>query len=146
MKVPKFQWLDDEQSIQDRMLEGVEKRLRDLYDQLHTLEDGLPLLRFLHENANTLMTIEDIAYFLKRPYAALEASLYSMVDLGLTRSVDAAGVVFFGLTRDRERLQLVRDLFAWQDHWRARSTLMERVLEGKAHPLFKRSIRSDARV
>ena len=130
--MPRFQWLDDEQSMHDKMLEGMEKRLRDLFDQLHTLNEGLPLLRFLEENANKLMTLEDITYFLKRPGAALESSLYTMTELGLARWISAAGIVFFGFTRDRERRQLVRDLFTWQDRWRARLTFIESVIDGKA--------------
>jgi len=84
------------------------------------------------ENANKLMTLEDITYFLKRPGAALESSLYAMTEMGLARWISAAGVVFFGLTGDRERRQLVRDLFAWQDGWRARLTFIESVIDGKA--------------
>lgn len=117
--MPKFQWLDDEQSFHDRMLEGMEQQVRDLFDQLYRLDDGLPLLRFLDANANTLMTIEDIAYFLQRPRLALEPCLYTLVDMGLARWVKVAGLTFFGLTSDRERRQLARDLVSWQDHWRA---------------------------
>lgn len=133
--MPEFQSLDDEQSFHDRMLEGMEQQVRDLFNQLYRLDHGLPLLRFLDANANTLMTIEDIEYFLKRPRLALEPCLYTLVDLGLARWVKVAGFVFFGLTSDRERRRLARDLVTWQDHWRARMVRIG-VFDSKPQPQF----------
>lgn len=132
--MPQLQWLDDEQLIHDRMLEELEKRMQNMLNQLRGIDGGLALLNFLYANANTLMTIEDIAYFLKQPHTVVERNLYTLVDLGLARWTNVVGLTFFGLTADPERRQLVRDLFDWQKRWQARLARIESVIEGKAQP------------
>ena len=139
-------WLDDERFVNDGMLEDMEKKVRILFDCLRTIESGLLLLRFLNSNANTMRTIEDIAYWLKRPHLAVERSLYVLADLGLARWSNIVGLTFFGLTADPEKQQLVRDLCDWQDRWYARSALIENVLDGNARQPFARSIRPEVRV
>jgi len=133
--MPQFQWLDDEQLVQDLMLRDLGQQVRDLFDQVRALDGGFPLLRFLAANANTLMTIEDIAYFLKKQIAEVEPSLFAMVDIGLARYADVVGLAFFGLTSDPARRQRVRELCDWQDRW---NTCLARIgdrFNGKARPL-----------
>ncbi len=55
-----------------------------------------------------------------------------LVNLGLVRKVDAAGVSFFGITNDPELRQAMRDLWRWQDRWHQRLTEIERMLKGQA--------------
>jgi len=50
--------------------------------------------------------------------------------------VNLAGLVFFGITADPERRELIRDLCAWQDIWHAPLVLIERGVDGKAQDLL----------
>lgn len=140
-----YQSLDDEQLIQDWMLEGAKQQMRVLFGWVHMLADGFRLLRFLHLNANTLMTMEDIAYLLKQPLAAVERNLYAMVDFGLVRWTDVAGLAFFGLTTDLERRQVVRELYEWQNCWRARQARIGQVINGKAENSFQPDVEAQTR-
>jgi hypothetical protein len=140
--VAQVHWLDDERFIHDRMLEDMERRVRVLFDRLVKLDSGLALLRFFNADANTLRTIEDIAYSLKRPYGEVERGVLALVDLGLVHWTLIAGLAFFGLTKNSEQRKLVRELTDWQDRWFARSDLIKSVLDGDAHKLMARPIKA----
>jgi hypothetical protein len=131
MEMAQTQWLDDEQFIHERMFDSTESHVRDLFDQLRRLEGGLPILRFLKENANTLLTSEDIAYFVKQSQTEVEHSLNVMTHLGLTRCTDVVGLAFFGLTASHVQRQVVHDLFTWQDRWYARLALIGNAIDGR---------------
>ncbi len=128
--MPQFQWLNDEQI--DLVFEEMPKRVRQLFDRVSTCEGGLPLLRTLEANPNTFKTPEDLAYSVQLPEAEVESSLYALVNLGLVQWMNVAGLVFFGLTPKPEQRQLVHDLCAWQDRWRARLAHIEHVIDGTA--------------
>jgi hypothetical protein len=132
MEMAQTQWLDDEQFIHERMFDNTESHVRDLFDQLRRLEGGLPILRFLKENANTMLTSEDIAYFVKRSQIEVEHCLGVMTHLGLTRRTEVVGLAFFGLTASQEQRQIVHDLFTWQDRWYARLAFIGNAIDGRA--------------
>ncbi len=129
-----LQWLDDERLVQDIVLAEAENHVRDLYNQLQVLDGGFELLFFLATKGNSLMTVEDIAYFVKRPFPEVKSSLEAMVDLGLLRRTDIVGLSFFGITADSEWQQSVRDLCAWRTAWRARMDRIQSVIDGKVGP------------
>ncbi len=129
--MPQFQWLDDEQLIHDQMFEELPRQVRNLVDEVNACEGGLTLLRLLDLNSKTLKTLDDIAKDLGQPQPTVEKSLYALLDAGLVRWVNLAGLVFFGITDDPERRELVRVLWDWQDRWHARLARIERVIDGK---------------
>src|SRR5512136_2525581 len=129
--MPLFQWLDDERLMQDQMLDGMEMGVRKLFERLCTVEGGLSLLRFFHTQPDTLMTLEDIAYFVDQPHALLKRNLRALHDLGLARCIDVVGLRFFGLTNKPDQREIVRDLCTWQDAWYARVSRVENVITGK---------------
>ncbi len=131
IKMLHLHWLDDERLTQDVVLEEAENHVRDLFDQLQALEGGLDLLTFLATKANSLMTVEDIAYFVKQPPATVNSTLEAMVELGVARRADVIGLAFFGIAADSQKQQSIRDLFTWRKAWRSRADRIESVLDGK---------------
>jgi hypothetical protein len=130
----KFQWLDDESNLHEMVYGELDTHLRDLFTQVRLLDGGGTLLRFMQAHANTLSTVDDIAYHLAAPAPAVEKSLRTLVKLGLVRHIDAADITLYGITNDPDRRRLVRDLCAWQDRWHTRLTQIERAIEGKFSP------------
>ena len=128
----KFQWLDDEQLIQERMLEEAETPVHNLFERLRAVDGDISLLRFLASHANTQRTIDDIAFFVKRPVNVVRRNLGTLVDLGLARCTHAVGIRFFGLTEDPEKQAAVHDLCTLQDIWSARLTRMESAITGRS--------------
>jgi hypothetical protein len=126
-----LQWLDDESHLQALLLEELEPRERELFAQVAVLDCGCPLLRFLHDRPHALMTIDDIAYHVIEPQAAIERSLGGMIELGLARREEVAGLTLFGITEDKEKRELMRGLCDWQDHWQARLARIGRVIGGE---------------
>jgi hypothetical protein len=128
--MPRFEWLDDEQLIQDRMYSEVPAATRELLDQVRQIDGGLPLLRFLAANSNKLMSIDDIAYHLDRPLTQVGGSLAALVKIDVARWLDFAGHAFFGLTANVDQRSLVNALVDWQAQWQERVARIEQVLEG----------------
>lgn len=127
----RFQWLDDETHIRQVVLKELGAGTKDLFAQVSSLECGCSLLRFLDQNANTLMTIDDIAYHLVEPYGKVARSLEKMIDIGLVRRVRAAGLVLYGVTDESEKRCLMHSLCQWQDRWFERLAEIERVINGE---------------
>ncbi len=134
----RFQWLDDETHIRQVVLEELGAGTKDLFAQVSLFECGCPLLRFLDQNANTLMTIDDIAYHLVEPYGEVACSLDKMIEMGLVRRVEAAGLVLYGVGEEMDKRRLIHDLCQWQDRWLARLAEIERVINGKGTSLDAR--------
>jgi hypothetical protein len=131
VKMTQLHWLDDERLVQDMVLEKAEAHVRDLFNRLQALEGGFELLLFLATKVNSLMTVEDIAYFVKQPATSAKSTLEAMVDLGLARRADVVGLAFFGITVDSKQQQSIRDLLAWRSTWRTRADRIESVIDGK---------------
>lgn len=131
VKMSQLHWLDDERLVKDMVLEKAESHVRDLFNRLQALEGGFELLLFLATKANSLMTVEDIAYFVKQPPLTAKSTLEAMVDLGLARRADVVGLAFFGITVDSKQQQSIRDLLAWRSTWRTRADRIESVIDGK---------------
>jgi hypothetical protein len=96
------------------------------------------LLLFLNENPNVLMTDDDLAYLVDDQAPTVQSNLYAMIDLGLTRQIDVAGVTLFGMTRNPETRQLIRELCAWQRQWRKRLAEIDRLFNGKRNRVYAR--------
>ncbi len=127
----RFQWLDDETHMREVVLSELGAGMKDLFAEASSLDGGCPLLRFLDQHANTLMTIEDVAYHLVEPQAKVARALDKMIDLGLVRRVDAAGIVLYGVTELPEKRRLMHNLCEWQDRWRTRLEEIERLINGE---------------
>ncbi len=104
--------------------------MRQLFAEISAVDGGWALLRFLDQNTNTLMTLEDIAFRLGESRGTIEKAACLMVELGLMRSVQAAGIGLFGITETPDKRRLVHALCSWQDHWHARLAGIERVIGG----------------
>src|SRR5512143_3600099 len=102
VKMTRFQWLDDESRVQEMLCGELGPRLRELFSEVRLVDGGLALLRLLNSDPNTLRTIDDFAFHLRKPAAAAEKGLRGMVKLGLVRRIDAANITVFGVTRDPE--------------------------------------------
>ncbi len=126
----RFQWLDDETQIRQVVFGELGTSMKDLFAQVSSLEGGCSLLRFLDQHANTVMTIDDISYHLVEPHAKVARSLGKMIDLGLVKRVEAAGLELYGVTEQPEKRRLMHNLCLWQDRWLARLEEIERLING----------------
>lgn len=127
----RFQSVDDESRIERILFDELGTKPRELFDRVRGIDCGCALLRFLDANANSLITVDDIAYHLVETSVMVERGIYALLDLGLVRCVDVEGLVFFGITADSEQRQNVRELCDWQDRWHARLLKIERMVSGK---------------
>src|SRR5512138_459545 len=100
VQMARFQWPDDEARIRQMVLDDLGTGMRPLHTQISALDGGWVLLRFLDQNSNTLMTLEDIAFRLGESSSTIERAACPMVELGLMRSVQAAGITLFGITEN----------------------------------------------
>ncbi len=128
----KFQWLNDESQLLEVVYGELDTQLSNLVAQIRPIDGGFALLRFFKSNANTLRTVDDIAYYLHQAPPAVERSLRAMVKLDLVRRVEVGGVTWFGITKDPDRRRMVYDLCAWQDRWRKRLAQIDQVINGKS--------------
>lgn len=126
------EWLDDEGRMQDMILSELDVRTRTLFKTVLSFENGLALLRFLAINEHTLLTLEDIAFNLKLPYASIERCLNAFMDMGLVKRIEVVGVVLFGLTDDDQVCKQIHDLVEWQERWQDRIARIAHVVEGTA--------------
>lgn len=136
--MPQFALFDDMSFVQTVFLEGLSIRLRDVFDRICSLDCGWPLLIFLNDNPNVLMTDDDFAYLVDEQAPMVQSNLYAMIDLGLIRQIEVAGITLFGMTRNPEMRQVVRDLCAWQNQWRKRLAQIDQLINGKRHRVFAR--------
>lgn len=127
----RFQWPDDEARVRQMVLDDLGTGMRQLFARISALDGGWVLLRFLDQNSNTLMTLEDIAFRLGQSSSTIEKAVCLMVELGLMRSVQAAGLTLFGITENMDNRRLVHALCSWQDHWHARLAGIARVINGE---------------
>ncbi len=124
-------WLDDESRIQQAMFGELEFKTRECFERLRVVEGGCALVRFLARRTNTLMTADDIAYYLQA-YPGIANTLHCLVEMGLVRCVRVPDVVLFGLTDDPEKRELVCRLCNWQDRWLTRVARLEHAIRGRA--------------
>jgi hypothetical protein len=108
---------DNEQIAQNLILSELDEKSRALFDQICDRQCGLELLRFLSTHANSLHTIEDIAFYVGKTYAEAECGLSALLELGFARRLDVMGLSFFGALSDPVHAKLVSSFFAWQDRW-----------------------------
>ncbi len=127
---------DDENTLREFVFDDAPERVRDLIERVSALDSGLALLRFLHVNANSLMTIDDLAYHLQTPQTAVASTLSALLGLGLVQWVDVAGLAFFGITSDPDARRLADDVCHWQDRWHTRLEHIERLVDGAAEARF----------
>ncbi len=124
------EWLDDDRRLHDVVLSELDVRARQVFDEALTCPDGLPLLRFISLNSQTLLTIEDIAFNTGLSYERIETCLQKLLDIGLVRQVQVVGIVLFGLTDDPDKRETVNNLVQWQERWQDRLARLEHIVEG----------------
>ncbi len=127
---------DDPESFSPRVLtETLDESARALFEQISKMEGALSLLRLLNTKSNSVLTADDIAYYLKQAQAHVERNLRRLVELGWVRHVDLTDCTWFGLTSDPQRRKIVRELLAWQDHWFAQLERIKFAVNGMiVHP------------
>ena len=136
--MPQFTWLDDMSFVQTVFLEGLSIRLRDLFDRICSLDCGWSLLLLLNENPNVLMTDDDLAFLIDDLATTVQSNLYAMIDIGLARQIDVAGITLFGMTKDPEARQIIHELCAWQNQWRTRLAQIDRLISGRRKRVLQR--------
>ncbi len=128
----RVQWLDDTAGVQKAVLDDLATTAQEWFERISALESGCALVRFFNERANTLLSLEDIAYHLIEPHAVMAGTVDALPKMGLIRCVPVAGVVLFGLTEDPKNRILVHTLCDWQERWRTRAASIERAVQGQA--------------
>ncbi len=126
------EWLDDDRRMQDMILSELDERTLDMFKRVLSCDEGLPLLRFLTINEQTLLTVEDIAFNMNLPYTTVERCLHALMGMNLVKRMEVVGVVLFGLTDDVEMRQETHDLVEWQERWQNRIARIAKVVEGTA--------------
>ncbi len=127
-------WDDNVLPSPQTLIAGLDESVQALFRQLCGLDGGSRLLRFLHANSNSVLTVDDIAYHLKQTPSTVECNLHKLVELGWARRLDLPGLTWFGLTADPQKRKIVRELFAWQEHWNARLERIRLAIEGQMLP------------
>ncbi len=117
------------------LLADLDDNARPLFAQVRKLDGGLSLLRLLHSKANTVLTVDDLAYHLNQAAPVVERTLRRLVELGWARQIDLKDCSWFGLTTDPQRRQLVAELVTWQDGWNARLEQMRHTINGAMVPI-----------
>jgi hypothetical protein len=118
--------------LPDAVVEGMNEEVRALYEELGALDGGMALLHFLHSNSHSVLTADDIAYFVGQPQVDVERNIQALLEMGWARAVHLLDSRWYGLTEDRVRRRIVRELFAWQDNWHARLEQIRRAIDGGA--------------
>lgn len=119
--------------IEEIILAKMEPPVRDLFARVSQLDRGCLILRLLFRRANVVMTIDDVAYHVAEPKAIVENSIHAMVEIGLAREIVVeGGPSFFGLTKDQELRQTIRELMRWQDLSHRRLAQIGRAVDGHA--------------
>lgn len=132
-----FQWLDDDQHTQDRMLEGMAEPIQDLFEHVRALDVGLPLLAFLAAHTRSMETSDDIAYHLSESPGVVAQDLQSLIALGLARQVNVLDLAFFSIIVDPEQGRRISELIAWQALWTTRQARIGRVINRPALTMGK---------
>lgn len=125
------QSFDQDQVIQKLVLGDLDEKILQILNQLCVGKCGVALLRYLDVHANSLHTLEDIAYSLRESCSDVECGLNTLQELGLACELRIAGISFFGATPDQNGRVRIRELRAWQERWRVRIKRIERLVDGK---------------
>ena len=108
---------DHEQMAQDLVMSELDEKSKSLLALIYERKCGIELMRFLNARANSLHTIDDIAFYVGKTGTEVEAGLNALVELGFARRLDVMGLVFFGAPSDPAHRRLLSSLCAWQDRW-----------------------------
>ena len=125
-----LRWEDLDAISTVKLAANLDASVRALYQQVCALSGACPLLRLLDSQANSVLTADDIAYYLKQVQSLVERNLDSLVELGWVRRVALPDCTWYGLTTDPQKRQLVHELFAWQDGWSARLEQLRHAING----------------
>jgi len=123
-------WDDMDTISPGRLAAKLDTGVQNLYSQVCALAGACPLLRLLNSQANSVLTADDIAYYLKQPQSVVEHNLCRLLELGWLRQVALPDCTWYGLTTDPQKRKLVNELFAWQDRWSARLEQIRHAING----------------
>ncbi len=112
------------------LVADLEESVQTLFFELRQLDGGYALLRLLNLRRNSVLTADDLAYYLRQPERAVEANLRRLVELGWARRVDVVNWSWFGLTDDPQRREIVQSLIAWEELWQTRLNQFQRLIDG----------------
>jgi len=122
--------IQDKSLIQEVLFFNLSAEAQALFNQLSRLECGYLILYFLHSDATTRMTVDDIAYHVSQPVDLVEKDLFALEDLGLVQMMLIANITFYSLTTNPKRRQLVCELWEWQARWDTRIRQIQRLIWG----------------
>lgn len=127
-------WFDDLLDLRHALVGELDKEAQALFTRLSRLPSGLALLRVLHAHANTLFTLEDIAYKVGSAPERVGRDLDTLITDGLVRRVSLTDTCFYGLTTEPARRRIIHQLMGWQDRWHQRLARLEQVIRGESVP------------
>ncbi len=122
---------DDEFQLRELIIEELDNGKRDLLLQVHRLDGGCAIMRYLDAHPNQMLTIDDLAFHLQDPAWILDPGVRRLVSLGLLRRIDAKGTIFFGLAEEPATRAQVHQLFNWQRSWHTRLARVENLVDGQ---------------
>lgn len=115
----KFESLDANLD-REMVLADLSDNAQGLFAELSRFPSCLLILHFLHSNATTLLTADDVAYHVGQSITAAEKDLNKLAQLELVQATTVAGVTFYRFTTNPMQQKLAQELCTWQDRWEAR--------------------------
>lgn len=122
--------LGDEVLNRKMLFADLSENAKQLFVELSQFPNCLLILHFLHSNAATLLTADDIAYFVGKPIEEIESDLSTLTQLGLVETTSVTGVTFYRFTTNPMQRKLAQELCNWQDRWAARIHTMTQFIWG----------------
>jgi hypothetical protein len=132
MDINERRWNETEPLISNFFVADLDEDMRALFFELRQLDGGYALLRLLNSRKTSLLTADDLAYYLKQPEWVVECNSRKLVELGWARQVDVLEWNWFGLTDDPQRREIVQALIDWEELWYRRMNDFQRLVDGAA--------------
>ncbi len=130
MDINEIRWDETEHLTSSVLVADLDEDMRALFFELRQLDGGYALLRLLNSRKNSILTTDDLAYYLKQPEQLVERNALKLVELGWARQVDVLDWSWFGLTEDPQRREIVQALIDWEGLWYRRLDEFQRLLDG----------------
>ena len=125
-----FESLGDAMPDSEVVLADLSENAKRLFGELSRFQCSLLILHFLHSNAATLLTADDVAYHVGKPIAVIEIDLAALAQRGLVQATTVAGVTFYRYTTNPSQQELAQELCTWQDRWENRIHAIVRLIWG----------------
>ncbi len=104
----------------EMVLADLSDNAKRLFVELSRFQCCLLILHFLHSNAATLLTADDVAYRVDKPIATIDKDLSILAQRGMVQTTTVAGITFYRFTTNPAQQKLAQELCTWQDRWETR--------------------------